>query len=428
MIRIICPKKDCGAENWVYCGYKTSTKGEPRVQRFLCKTCNKEFTDINILSQFPDADITLLRENIRLAKSKQYFRDKSRIQRRAFTDYARLDNATSEYSQELIKLFKGYDLSRFTIEHNQYNDSAMGIIHFTDAHFNELVNLEINKYDFTIASKRCKLLVDEAKLYFKQKGIHSVLFAITGDLLNSDRRLDELLAQATNRSKATFLAVRLIELMLLDLNSDFDVTVANVTGNESRVHKDVAWNDIVATDNYDFTIYNILTYIFKGAKGIQFIENADPLELVINIGSKNILLIHGHQWKGKIDAAIQRLRGKYAARGVIIHFVLFGHLHGALIADTFARGGSIVGANEYSDKGLGYISRASQNIHIIYNTDRIDSIKIDLQDVEYIKGYDIREELRVYEVKDSIVGLDYNKAKSEIVSIVAKGGDDNAKI
>jgi len=411
LIDIKCPKENCQSSNWSYSGYKQNSK----VQRFLCKSCNKEFTDVDILPQFPNADIEILRENIRLAKSKQYFRDRNRIERKAFTEYARLDNATSDYSQALVRLLEKYNLAEFTIEHNHYSDTAVGIIHFTDAHFNELVNLAINKYDFSIAAKRCQLLVSEAKLYFKSKNIHKILFAMTGDMLNSDRRLDELLAQATNRSKASLIAVRLIELMLLDLNEDFNVTVALVTGNESRVGKDVAWNDIVATDNYDWTIFNILEYLFRGSKGIQFIRNADPQEQVVKVYGKNILLIHGHQnkFKSNVEAGIQSIKGKYAARGTIIDFIIFGHLHSAYIGDGFARGSSLVGANEYSDRGLQFTSRASQNIHIIYSRDRIDSIKIDLQDIEGIEGYDIRREIEAYNAKSS----DECEAKKAIYEI-----------
>jgi predicted phosphodiesterase len=398
MLSIKCP--ECGSRNWNYAGYKRPRKGETvKAQQFYCKDCHSTFNDERVLDQFPEVNIELLRENIRLARKAQRFTDSNRIERNAFRDYARIDNATSEYNQELIKLLRKYNLAGFTIKHNSHMDTAAGIIHFTDAHFNELVNLAINRYDFTVASKRCKLLVEEAKQYFKIKGIRSILFAMTGDLINSDRRLDELLNEATNRSKATFIAVRLIELMLLDLNSSFNIKVANVTGNESRVQKDVAWSNILATDNYDFTVFNILEYLFRGSKGIKFLPSTDPLEQVVRVNGKNVLLIHGHQLKGNVSVAIARLRGKYAARGTIVDFVIFGHLHEALISDTFARGSSMVGANEYSDKGKDFISRASQNIHIIYSHDKIDSIKIDLQDVEGIEGYDIKKELEIYEAK-----------------------------
>ena len=401
MLSIKCPK--CGSSNWVYSGYRKEEDGT-KSQRFFCKDHHKEFRDVDILPQMPGVDIELLRENIKLAKQKVYFRDRNRIERKAFTEYARLDNATSDYSQELVKLLEKYNLAEFTIKHKDYQNNAVGIFHLTDCHFNELVSLASNKYDFNVASKRCKLFVEEAREYFKLKNIKSVLFAMTGDVLNSDRRLDELLSEATNRSKATFLAVRLIELMILDLNRDFNITVASVAGNESRVQKDIAWGDMVASDNYDVTIFNILSYLFKGSKGIHFVESENALEQIIRIMERNILLIHGHALKGNIEKVIQGIKGKYAARGIIVDFVILGHLHCALISDTFARGSSLVGANEYSDKGLGFISRASQNIHIVYSCNRIDSIKIDLQDVKHIEGYNIEEELFTSNAKSSNEG------------------------
>jgi len=400
LLNIKCP--ECGSSNWIYSGYGHKKKGETtKPQQFFCKDCGATFTDKTILDQFPECDLELLRENIKLAKRTQRFQDSNRIERKAFREYARIDNAVAEYNKELIKVLDRYNLAQFTLKHKNYQNEAAGIFHLTDPHFNELVNLAINKYDFSIASKRCKLFVEEAREYFKLKNVKNVLFAMTGDLLNSDRRLDELLAQATNRSKATFLAVRLIELMILDLNKDFNLTVANITGNESRITKDIAWNDIIATDNYDFTIFNILNYLFKGSKGITFFNDGDPMEQVVKVGNKNILLIHGHQIKGQVEHAVQGIKGKYAARGIKIDFIIFGHLHSTRIGDVYARGSSVVGANEYSERGLQLTSRASQNIHIVYSSNRIDSIKIDLQHTEHIEGYDIETEIEAYNAKSA---------------------------
>ena len=401
MIDIRCPEPNCGSTNWVYQGYR-KYKGEAvKSQQFKCKDCDKVFTDKDILDQFPDLDLELLRENIRLAKRTQRFQDSNRIERKAFREYARLDNAVSEYNKELVNILGKYNLAKFTIQHDNHPNKAAGIFHLTDPHFNELVDLAINKYDFTVASKRCKLFVEEARQYFKIKNITNVLFAMTGDLLNSDRRLDELLNQATNRSKASFLAVRLIELMLLDLNKDFNLTVANVTGNESRLTKDIAWSDMIATDNYDFTIFNMLYIAFRNCEGVKFLMNEDPMEQVVKVGNKNVLLIHGHQIKGKTEKSIQEIKGKYAAKGTVIHFIISGHLHSARLGDVYARGSSVVGANDYSERGLQLTSRASQNIHIVYTSNRIDSIKIDLQNTDGIMGYNIEKELEAYNAKSS---------------------------
>lgn len=82
-----------------------------------------------------------------------------------------------------------------------------------------------------------------------------------------------------------------------------------------------------------------------------------------------------------MEYGVQQIMGKYSSKGIHIHFMLFGHYHSCRIGDNFARGGSLTGANGYSDKFLQMTTRASQNIHIVdRKTFEVDSIKIDLQD------------------------------------------------
>jgi len=349
-------------------------------------------------------DVEIIVENVRLAKQKQRFEDRNRIERKSFRQYCRIENAVVELNKKFIDLLEHNSLKRF-VKHfkpsKPIDENAVGLLHFTDAHFNELVELANNRYDFVIASKRCKKLVRKAKQYFKLFNIKNILFAMTGDLINSDRRLDELLSQATNRSKAMFLSVEIIQQMLLDLNSDFNVTVACVTGNESRIPNDIAWTDIVVTDNYDFSIFNILRYLFKDCKGIDFNIGDSYSEQVISVAGQNVLLIHGNQISTKIEESIQKIKGKWAAKGVIVDFVICGNVHSCRIGDTYARGSSVVGANAYSEEGLQLTSRASQNIHIFFPDKTRDSIRIDLQDVSGEEGYDISRELEEYCAKSA---------------------------
>jgi len=391
MDNITCPY--CGSEHCI----KKAWRSNKTKKRYLCKECGKTFT-----VKFTTTDLDIIRrENVKLAKQRQKWMDTQRIERKSFREYARIENALIEYNKELISCLKNNNLSEFTIKHEGTNSDAAAIVHFTDPHFNELVKLSINKYDFTIASQRCKKFIEQAKRYLKTFNVKNVLFAMTGDLLNSDRRLDELLSQATNRSRATFLAVQIIEQMLLDLNTDFNVSVACVTGNESRIQENIGWTELLATDNYDFTIFNILAYLFRESEGIKFICGKNPLEQIVNVGGQNVLLIHGHQIKGAMESFIQKIVGKYTSKGIIIDFVICGHKHSCRIGDTYARGSSIVGANEYSESGLQLISKASQNVHIIFNNKTRDSIRIDLQDIENVEGYDISKDLESYNVKSA---------------------------
>ena len=49
---------------------------------------------------------------------------------------------------------------------------------------------------------------------------------------------------------------------ILDLNQIANISIACVTGNESRVNDELGWVDIVASDNYDFTIFEMLRLLF----------------------------------------------------------------------------------------------------------------------------------------------------------------------
>ena len=346
-------------------------------------------------------DDEIVIENVKLAKQKQRAQDLNRISNKSFREHSRLDNSLQEFNQELIKVIQKYPFKGKAHKTNKLSN-AVGVVHFSDLHLNELVELYFNKFDFTEASRRLKLFVDETKFYFKARKIKNILLADTGDKLNSDRRLDELLSQATNRANATALSVHLLKQVIEDLAQDINVKIACVTGNESRTKEEYGWTNILATDNYDFTIFSMLRYLFMGDKRISFILG-DPTELVVEVAGHNWLLLHGHnsQIQKNVEQSVQSIIGKYATRGQIIRYVIFGHLHSARLGDYYSRSSSLVGSNDFSDKGLELAGRASQNIYIAKENENIDSIKIDLQSTNGISGYNIIKELEAYNAKSA---------------------------
>ena len=362
-------------------------------QRYGCIKCRAK-------TVYPiwDADLEIIQENVKLSKQRQRALDKNRITNKSFREHARIENAVEDYSKELITLFENNDLHK-TLKKFKVNNKAVGVIQFSDVHFNELVDLENNKYDFRVASARTRYFVNKARTYFKTANVTNVVMALTGDLMNSDRRLDELLTQATNRAKATFLGVDILQQAILDLNKDFNVTVASVVGNEGRAHKEMGWSNVVATDNYDYTIFQCLRYLFR-EKSIKFVHG-DPSELVINVAGQNLLMLHGHgSLKGKLDSSVNQIAGRYSLKGIKIDYVIFGHVHSARVGDNFGRSSSMVGANDYSEKALNLNGRASQNCYVFYSNGNRDGIKVDLQHTEQ-PGYDIDKSLEAYNAKSS---------------------------
>ena len=340
------------------------------------------------------ADKDIVQYNVKLSKQKQKAQDLNRIANKSFREYAREENALVEYNKELIKVLKKHSLN-VKLKKNKAKKGSVVLVQIADTHFNELVDMESNQYDFKIASKRLQKFAYYVKEYAKLHNATSFLLGITGDLINSDRRLDEKLSMATNRAKSTFLGVHLLKHFILDLQEFADVKVCCVTGNESRVNQELGWVDLVASDNYDFTIFEMLRLLLPQ---IQFLRGDNALEMVVEINGNNVLVIHGHQL-GKMDSnQVGKVVSKYAHKGIIIDFIICGHLHETMIRDSIARSASLVGSNAYSEKALNLSGKAAQNIYIFTNDGRQD-VRIDLQETDGWDGYNIDEELFSYNTK-----------------------------
>jgi predicted MPP superfamily phosphohydrolase len=362
---------------------------------------------IKDIIQYEIADKEVIEENLKLAKRSQKQADLNRIKNKSFREHVRLENSLVEYNKALIDILKTESLKTTIKQHESKGKQAI-IVQIADTHFNELVDLKHNKYDFEVASKRLQKFAHHIKEYASFYNVNEIFIAITGDLLNSDRRLDEKLSMASNRAKATFLGVHLLKHFILDLNSIANISVGCVSGNESRAYE-LGWVDMVATDNYDFTIFEILRMLLPD---INFITSGG-LELVVEVNGHNVLLIHGHQLGNMQNDKIAKIISKYARNGIILDFMMCGHLHETKITDMFARSSSLVGANAYSENALLLSSRAAQNIYIMKDNERHD-IRIDLQHTKGFKGYAINKELSAYNAKS----LDKTHKKQTVFKIV----------
>jgi len=384
-----CP--ECGSSNLTRKGFKETTDGL-RKQRWLCSYCN--YRTIYPARNSRDT----ITENVRLSKQKQSYQDRNRIERKSFREYARVENAVSAFNKKLIETLKEHTLSPLK-KLKKENNNCVGVLQLSDNHLNERVDLPHNTFNYEIAGKRLKLLVERAKMFFKVYGVSNVLIAFTGDLLNSDRRLDEYLTNAGNRSAAVFCAVDLYQQLIGDMKRSFNLSILSVSGNESRINKDYGWTDVVATDNYDHTIVNILRYVFKKSN-IDFIDG-DPMEQVVELAGQKVLFLHGHgRIKTRHETSVNQIKGVYTSRGISLDYVVSGHIHSARVGDTFSRSASLVGANDYSEKALNLEGRASQNCYVFHDNGNRDGIRVDLNSVKNIKeGYTVTEETQAYHAK-----------------------------
>lgn len=336
----------------------------------------------------------------------QRYMDKNRDLRKIHRETSRLPNAIVELEHEMIRLLSTYQLSELPADWPSYNirsQKLAGLMQGSDWHLNEKINMPgVNEFDFEKASKMLRKWTGYSIKKFEWLGIKTVVLALTGDLLNSDRRVDEKLNQATNRTKATFIAVELLRNIIEDLKlNGFQVFVVYVSGNESRVIEEMGWSEMIMTDNYDYTICKIVEYMYVGDPKVTFIPQQSYVEELVVIAGQNCLFTHGHikLLQGDVEKGVIQLCGKWSARGIIIHHVFFGHLHYTRNGDHFSRSASLPGANAYSDKALGLITKSAQNNHTISSNGDINTERVDLTNLDGIVGYPYNKELEAYNSK-----------------------------
>jgi len=337
-------------------------------------------------------------------KKLQRERDITRIERSQFRNNARVDNATEALLEALVQNFKSV---QWTLPDGVVPERTLAfdgsapdtlIVQLSDLHLNELIDIQQNQFNITIASQRLQKYAHYVKQYCRVNGVRRVVVAITGDVLNSDRRLDETLHKATNRAIASFVATKLIAQFIMDVRSVAIVDIVSVMGNESRMTQEFGVSTFTATDNYDYIIHNQLKLLLEKVDGIHFLEG-DPMEVVLSINGLHILLLHGTTLKKDSQMYMQQVLGKYSAMDILIDYILFGHIHFATITDKFARSASLSGANAYSDRVLQLSTHASQNMHFIAGDGTMVNMRVDLQNASNFAGYPIEDFPHMYEMQ-----------------------------
>jgi len=344
-------------------------------------------------------------------KALQRKTDENNVLKKTFREYGRVENALTALNEALNEQLTNQTFKPITYEHPDKKGTVL-IVQVTDMHFNELVEMPDNEYGFVVGAKRLQKYAHTVRKMAELYDCSNIIVALTGDVINSDRRLDEKLHMATNRTKASIIATQILYHFLQDINRVANLKVVSVSGNESRINEEWGMSEMTMSDNYDYLVVNMLKMLFKDSKGITFIEG-DPVEQVINVSNSNVLITHGSGIK-EGQGAMQQVFGKYAAKGILLDYAIFGHIHFTNITDIYSRSGSLIGNNVYSDRSLNLITKASQVIHVIETDGTINSLKVGLQYASDYKGYDIKDDLTAYNVKLA----DNTKQKTTIVQVV----------
>lgn len=382
--------------------------------RNLCKK-NKPQSEIEVSDEeATSTDYTKLRKECVIAKQKLNF------ERNMFNKKLREISSLEELNKELLNALKR--LKPVEVEKNINNNvetiecDDVLVVQLSDLHILELTNeLNEQKYDLEVASKRLKKFADTVKDKIVKNGIKKVVIFSTGDIVNSDSIMSKLLNNASNKATGIIMGVILLQHFILDIYSVCnDISYGGICANEGRLH---------GTDNYysdenlvsnspDYIIFNMLNLLFKDINGLKYLQGRSN-ERVLNINHQNIIFSHGLQLKGDYGKAVASMFARYSTKGINLRFAFTGHLHASKVSNFFARSSSLTGNNSYGSNELNLNSRASQNMATISKNGDINVTPVDLQNIDNISGYDIQKEVQDFCLRKSVT-----KTNEDIIEVV----------
>ena len=206
-----------------------------------------------------EATVEYVQGKMKLLQRKK---DEVNVLNKNFREYARVENALTALNEALNEQLQSAKFKPLTYEHADKKGTVL-VVQVTDLHFNELVEMPDNEFGFKVGAKRMQKYAQTIREMARLYNVSNIVVALTGDIINSDRRLDEKLHMATNRTKASLIASQILYHFLQDINRVANLSIVSVSGNESRINEEWGMSEITMSDNYDFLVYNMLKMLFK---------------------------------------------------------------------------------------------------------------------------------------------------------------------
>lgn len=301
-----------------------------------------------------------------LEKQVQNLMDKNRILIKNKRHDNRNDIIMEEFMDKVSKHLGDLHNTGFVYPTRIQHATETMIVQLSDLHFGKVVNLQNNKFNFDVAEARLNTYAREIEDIANKYEVKEMIICFTGDLFNLDSHLDTLLSNESNRAVNFIKGIDILTNFIKRLGTRYRLSFVGIVGNESRIraYEDQSNIDEVSSNNFDYIAFQTLSRIFPG---IPKLNECNTLKHVFEVNGKNIGIFHGDKINRhtreeltKQSVSLYELSGKY------IDYMLFGHIHEYLITATFARSGSLVGADNYAQNQLNIInSKASQNVFLV---------------------------------------------------------------
>lgn len=304
-----------------------------------------------------------------LEKKVQNLLDSNRVLRKYKREDVRTETVVGNFFEEVAELIPKIEPYSHNVAEAQDSDTHMVVL-LSDAHFGKKIDMKSNKFNFEIAEKRLMKYADECIEIANDKCIDSVTVAVLGDMFHLHNKTDQLLTAEDTRAVSFVKGFDIVRKFYHRfLEEGLAVKTVGVLGNESRIreHEFSSNVDEVATDNFDYLLFNMLKPYFKDS--VEFLNDCDTLSFMFNVNGKNIGITHGDKLKHDIEGV-----GKFKMRMLeeyreMCDYVCFGHIHSYLSTSQFTRSASLCGGDSYSSNALNIPNSVASQVVLLVGED-----------------------------------------------------------
>ena len=347
-----------------------------------------DFSDLGTEEKENTTDEYLVKKYQASLKTIQKLRDENNLLRKSARETFRGEQALEEVKSKLYSMAKdlsGVDfIMNWGKEPIETKNNNIGILVLSDWHIGKLVNLEGNKFSEDIAVKRLNKLYERVRKQIYTYELTELRILLLGDFIHSQSRPD-MKAQGQyveieSGLKCFYLIKNLIDKLYNHLNK---IDIDCVVGNESRFDSANPHTNLneVAKNSIDYMIYEMLNLAYKENKGILVHSTNNYFENLVDINGFNLLAIHGDKINhSKLESELSKLKYKiYQDTRKSVDYVVMGHIHSALITDSYSRNASLVGADEYATRGLNIPESFVSQLFGVLNRDTKELIMFSLK-------------------------------------------------
>jgi hypothetical protein len=271
-----------------------------------------------------------------------------------------------------------------------YERGGTLLVQLSDLHFGAVTRRESKPhYCLKTASKRLRLYAQKVIEMALIKDTRKLVIALTGDMVESrmgKMMPDKMVGYEGSQMYAAAVGAHLVGMFINEIRSSklFDeVRIHGCPGNESRLTKDISFEDSLVSENLDCRLHEHLHNIFHGLPGVELLFK--DRAMMIEIEELRVLLIHGHTLRGALSQKqIGETLAQYGA-----DYGMSGHIHYPYSCADWARSGSLVGEDNYAADGLTLRGGNASQTVIHFQGTRKEPTFMDLDDPGEIEGYEI---------------------------------------